>query len=381
MRKKKPRMLFFITEDWYFWSHRLPLAIAARDEGYDVIIATRVNKHKKNISNEGFKLIPIQMVRRGKNIVKELLTIIEIINIYRREKPDIVHQVTLKPILYGSWAAFITRVPHVINAFAGLGFIFVNKGIKGTIYRFIVCLAYRSIFLYKNTVALFQNPDDMTLFINKSIITGERSFLIRGAGVDVNRFKNFPEQHSIPKVILASRMLWDKGVGELVEAARQLRKKDIKCRIILVGIPDPENVTSISENILRDWNSEGIIEWWGYQNDMPNVLSQSHIVVLPTYGEGIPKILIEAASCGRPIVATDVPGCREIVRHNDNGFLVKPRNPADLAHAIENLINNCELRKKMGKRGREIVVSEFSEEIVTNKTIDLYYRLLSKQYA
>ncbi len=377
-RTLKIRILFLITEDWYFWSHRLSIARAVRDRGFDVLIATRVHKHEKRILDEGFKLIPIKMVRRSKNILKELSTIIEIIRIYQREKPDIVHHVTLKPVLYGSWAAIITRVPHIINAFAGLGSIFTNKGSKWAIYKFIVCLAYRSVFFLKKTVALFQNPDDLALFVNAGITTGDRAHLIKGAGVDINLFKCLSEHDSVPIVMLASRMIWNKGVGVLIDSARQLRKKGVKCRIVLVGVPDPENLTSISEDILRDWNSEGIIEWWGYQDNMPDVLSRSHIVVLPTtYGEGIPKILIEAASCGRPIVATNVSGCREIVRHNENGFLVPPNDSIALTNAIETLIKSPGLRRKFGSRGREIVISGFSEEIVVEQTVGLYCRLLS----
>lgn len=375
----KIRILFLITEDWYFWSHRLSLARAVRDRGFDVLIATRVHKHEKLILKEGFKLIPIKMVRRSKNVLKEFSTIIEIIKIYRKEKPDIVHHVTLKPILYGTWAAIITSIPHVINAFAGLGSIFTNKGSKWAIYKFIACLTYRSAFFSRNAVALFQNPDDLALFVNAGITTGDRACLIKGAGVDINLFKILPEQDSTPIVILASRMIWNKGVGVLIDSARQLRKKGVKCRIVLVGVSDPENLTSIPEDILNDWNSEGIIEWWGYQDNMPVVLSKSHIVVLPTtYGEGIPKILIEAASCGRPIVATNVPGCREIVRHNENGFLVPPNDTIALANAIELLIESPDLRKKFGSRGREIVTAEFSEEIIIKQTMNLYYRLLDK---
>jgi len=175
-------------------------------------------------------------------------------------------------------------------------------------------------------------------------------------------------------------MLWNKGISMLVEAARELYKRGIKCRIVLVGVPDPENPLSITEETLRDWNSEGIIEWWGYRKDMPRVLSETNIVVLPTtYGEGVPKILIEAASCCRPIVSTDVPGCREIVRHNENGLLVPIRDSSALAGALNILIENPEMRKKMGSRGREIVAAEFSNEIVVKQTIDLYRKLLNRK--
>lgn len=373
----KPRILFFITEDWYFWSHRLPIARAARDAGFEVIVATRVDQHKKRIENEGFRLIPIGLERRSKNVIKEIFGILEIIKIYRKEQPDIVHHVAMKPVLYGSWAARLAGIPAVVNALAGLGFIFVAQGWKVSVLRRLIVFAYRSAFSARNTIGIFQNPEDLKLFIDAGVVKSEKTVLIRGSGVDTSRFIYLPEPESMPTIVLASRMLWDKGVGEFVEAARILKKDEIKCRMVLVGNPDPENPASISKETLRGWHSEGIVEWWGHKDDMPEVLSGAHIVALPTtYGEGVPKVLIEAASCGRPIVATDVPGCREIVRHNENGLLVPPHDSKALAEAIKKLIKNPELRTIMGVRGPQIVEAEFSEEIVVRQTMAVYERLL-----
>ena len=358
---KKTKIIFFITEDWYFWSHRLPIARAAREAGFKVLIATRVDQHKARIETEGFKLVPIGLERRSKNVIKGIFDILEIIKIYRREKPDIVHHVTIKPVLYGSWAARITGIPAVVNALAGLGFIFVAQGQKASILRRLVVFAYRSAFSAENTIGIFQNPQDLKLFVDES--------------------PHLPEPAGMPTIVLASRMLWDKGVGEFVDAAQQLHKGGINCRTVLVGVPDPQNPASISEETLRGWHSEGMVEWRGHRDDMPEVLSEAHIVALPTtYGEGVPKILIEAASCGRPIVATDVPGCREIVRHNENGLLVPPHDSKSLADALKILIKDAELRAKMGARGREIVEAEFSEEIVVKQTIELYKKLLFKRH-
>lgn len=374
------KLIFLITEDWYFWSHRLPIARAARGAGFEVLVATRVNQHKERIEKEGFQLIPISLERRSKNIIKEIISILEIVRIYRREKPDIVHHVAVKPVLYGSWAARIAGVHAVVNALAGLGFIFVAKGWKGSVIRKLVVFAYRSAFSAKNAVAIFQNPEDLKLFIDAGVVTNEKAVLIRGSGVDTAHFIPHPEPKGVPTIALASRMLWDKGVGEFVEAARILQKGEIKCRMILVGNPDPENPASILKETLRGWHAEGIVEWWGYREDMPEVFSQANIVVLPTsYGEGVPKILLEAASCGRPIVATDIPGCREIVRHNENGLLIPPPDSKALADAIEVLIKNPELRAKMGARGRKIVEAEFSKEIVIKQTMEVYERLLSQK--
>jgi glycosyltransferase involved in cell wall biosynthesis len=376
----KPKLIFLITEDWYFWSHRLSIARAARDAGFEVLVATRVNQHKQRIEKEGLKLVPIGLKRRSRNVLKEVISMLEIIRAYRRERPDIVHHVAVKPILYGSWAARITGIHGVVNALAGLGSMFVAQGWKAKALRKIVIFAYRSTFLAKNTVGIFQNPDDLKLFVGTGIIKSEKALLTLGAGVDTSRFIYLPEPVGSSTVILVSRMLWDKGIGEFVKAAEMLKKDGVNCHMVLVGKPDPENPTSISEETLRNWDSKGVVEWWGYREDMPKVFAQSNIVVLPTtYGEGVPKVLIEAASCGRAIVATDVPGCREIVRDNENGLLIPPHDPKSLASALKTLIGNAALRAKMGRYGRKIVETEFSEEIVVRQTMAVYEKLLSEK--
>jgi glycosyltransferase involved in cell wall biosynthesis len=376
----KPRILFFITEDWYFWSHRLPLARAARDAGFEVVVATRVHKHSERIKREGFRLIPINLIRRNKKIFKEIFSILEIIKIYRREKPDIVHHVALKPVLYGSWAAKITNISGIVNTFPGLGVIFVAQGWKASIIRWLIIFAYRSTFSSKNAIGIFQNPTDLNLFIHAGVVKAKAAVLIRGSGVDTSRFIHLPQSSNIPTIMLASRMLWHKGIGDFINSARQLRKERVKSRFVLVGAPDPENPASIPEQTLRNWNLEGIVEWWGYRDDMPKVLMEAHVVALPTtYGEGVPKVLIEAASCGRPIVATNVPGCSEIVRHNENGLLVPPNDSKSLADAFKILIKDPELREKMGRRGREIVEAEFSEEIVVRNTMEVYKDIILTQ--
>ena len=299
----------------------------------------------------------------------------EIVKIYRREKLDIVHHVAVKPVLYGSLAARITGVSVVVNALTGLGFIFIARGWKASILKRLVAFAYRLAFSAKNSIGIFQNPEDLKLFVDAKVINNKKGVLIRGSGVDMSHFIHIPEPAGVSIVVLASRMLWDKGVGEFVEAAKILRKDGVKCRMILVGNPDPENPASIPEETLIRWHSEGVIEWWRHREDMTEVFAKSNIVALPSYREGLPKVLLEAASCGRAIVATDVPGCREIVRHNRNGFLIPPYDSKSLADALKTLIENPELRAKMGRRGREIVMAEFSEEIVVEQTMELYKRI------
>lgn len=371
----KQRILFFITEDWFFCSHFLNRAIVAQQEGYRVTIVTRVQSHGDKILSHGFQLIPLNIVRRGMNPCKELRLIHKLALIYKSVKPDIVHNIALKPILYGSIAAHIAHVPVIINAPVGMGYVFSSKQWQAGLLRPFIILLFRLFLNPENSYVILENSDDLQMMINACILSSNRSTLIRGAGVDLKLFLPKAEPEGDPIVILASRMLWDKGVGEFVEAARILEKEEVKCRMILVGDPDPENPASISEKMLRGWHAEGIVECWGHREDMPEVFAQSNIAVLPSYREGLPKVLLEAASCGRPIVATDVPGCREIVSHNKNGFLVPPHNSKFLADALKVLIKNPELRVKMGVHGRKIVEAEFSEEIVARQTMEVYERL------
>jgi len=357
----------------------LSIARAARDAGFEVLIATRVDKHKERIENEGFKLIQINLNRKSRNILKGILSVLEIARIYHKEKPDVVHHVSVKPVLYGSLAAWITGIPAVVNAVAGLGSIFATPGKKAAILRNFIIFSYRLAFSPKNTVGIFQNPEDLSLFVSAKILKKEQTFLIRGSGVNTTFFRYLPEPKGIPVLVLAARLIWDKGVGSFVEAARILKNSGVVCRMALAGRPDPGNPKSIPEETLRSWASEGIIEWWGYREDILEVFAQSNIVVLPTtYGEGVPRVLIEAASCGRPIVATDVPGCREIVVNNKNGLLIPRDDPKALADALRGLIGDPLLRSKMGISGREIAKAEFSEEIFVKDTMNVYKKMLKK---
>lgn len=370
------KILYFITEDWYFCSHRLPLAIAAKDAGYDVAVVTNVNKHGAAIRQTGVRVIPFNLSRRGMNLLSEFITIARLIVIYRKEKPDIVHHVAMKPVLYGSLAARLSGVSGVVNALAGLGYVFTSDKLKAHILRSVIGRVFRELLNRRTSRLILQNKDDRALFIRKRFIDEERIRLIRGSGVDTNVFSPSPEPSGIPVVMLASRMLWDKGVKEFVEAARQLKSHGVKAHFVLVGDADQHNPSSIPKEQLTFWHKEGVVEWWGWRDDMPSVLAQAHVICLPSYREGLPKVLLDAASCGRPIVATDTPGCREIVHDRENGLLVPARSTVELAKAIQLLINNPELRQKMGSRGREIVVSEFSIEKVIAETIKIYEELL-----
>lgn len=371
------KLLFFVTEDWYFCSHRLPLALAAKEYGFDVVVVTNVNQHDEAIERSGLKLIPLLLSRRGVHFWRELQVIGRLVAIYKKERPDIVHHVALKPVIYGSLASCFAKVPFVINAMAGLGFLFSSKSLKARVVRPLVLLIFRFLLNLQGSHVILQNPDDIKILCDSGILNREHITLIRGSGVDIKEFTVVPEPSGEPIVILASRLLWDKGVGEFVEAASLLKQQGVSARFVLVGEGDVENPTAISHVQLQDWHEEGVVEWWGRRNDMADIFAKSHIVCLPSfYGEGVPKVLIEAAACGRPIVTTDAPGCREIVQDGLNGFLVPVRDAQAVAEALKKLLDSPDIRQRMGMNGRRLVEKEFSVEKVNKATLALYEDLI-----
>jgi glycosyltransferase involved in cell wall biosynthesis len=380
MSSKRPKLLFVVTEDWYFWSHRLPIAKAALEAGYDVAVATRVNEHGKRITEAGFRLIPLQMNRGSYSFLHEVRAISELRDIYRREKPDIIHQVALKPILYGSIAAMgLGNVP-IINAFAGLGYLVSSSSIKAKVLRSGIWTALRFLLKRGNSFVLLQNREDQELLIREIGVPTEKTTVIRGSGVDMDQFKPTTEAspERAPTVLLSSRMLWIKGINDFVDAAKILRDKGLTARFVLVGDTDLGSPGAIPRAQLVEWQRSGMVEWWGHQPSMHETLREAAIVSLPSHGgEGVPKALIEAAACGRAIVATDVPGCRDIVRHRINGLLVPPKNPMALADALQELLADSSTRSEMGRRGREIASNEFSEESVIQQTLALYSKVLT----
>lgn len=372
----RPRILYLVTEDWAFWSHRLPVARGARDAGFEVIVAARVRNHGDLIRREGFRLIPISLQRGGRNPLRDAATLFELARLYAQEKPDIVHHVALKPVLYGSLAAAIAGTPAVVNALTGLGYVFLSDDFAARAMRVPVSLLLRFLLNRRGSKLLLQNGDDARLLVAEGLTTDKNIAIIRGSGVDTKRFTPRGEAPGTPVAVLASRMLWDKGIGELAEAARILKRRQVPVRILLLGDPDPENPASIPLSQLEVWQDEGILEWRPHTSDMAGTLAACHIAVLPSYREGLPKGLLEAAATGLPIVASDAPGCREIARDNDNAILVPVRNAPLLADAIERLARDAELRRRMGRRGREIAEASFTEAAIVAQTLELYRAML-----
>jgi glycosyltransferase involved in cell wall biosynthesis len=364
--------MFLVTEDWYFVSHRFELAIAARRAGYDVVVATRVDRHGKRITDAGFTLRPVSFNRGGLNPVQDLRTLMHLVWLYRREAPDIVHHVALKPVIYGSLAARMVRTRGVVNALGGLGYVFSSVRLPAKMLRWITKPALKFALGGNNTRVIVQNGDDRERLVTERLANVGSISLIRGAGVDPNAYRQVNAVSEMPLVILPARLLREKGVDEFVQAARLLRANGVKARFALVGKPDLANPASISQPEIDAWVAEGAVEYWGWQDDMPSIFSQAQIVCLPSYHEGLPKALMEAAASGCAIVATDIPGCREIVQHGVTGWLVPARNVSALADTLQQAIEQPGLREQYGASARALIAAEFSIDLVARETIAIY---------
>lgn len=351
----------------------MPLAIAAINAGYEVCVLTQEHQHGDIIRKAGIRLIPFKMSRSSMNPFTEIAMFLRLLSVYKLERPDLVHHVAMKPVLYGSIAARIVGVSCVINALAGLGWLFTSSSGKASLLRRPLSLVLRMAM--KHYISIVQNPDDV-LALQQMGLHKHRIRMIRGSGVDTNIYTPRKLTDGIPLVILPARLLWDKGVGEFVEAARKIRQAGIVSRFALVGAPDPMNPASISVKQLNAWKEEGVVELWGQRNDMPDVYNQAQIVCLPSYREGLPKSLIEAAASGRAIVTTDAPGCREVVRQGENGFLVPVGDVGALCDALLRLLSNAELCKTMGNKSRRIALDEFCLDRVVDTTLEIYQSCL-----
>lgn len=375
--RRRPKILFVVTEDWYFVSHRLSLGLAARKAGFDVAVATRVNRHGEVIQNAGITLFDVKFNRSGARPQEELRTIYTLFSIYRREAPDLVHHVAMKPVVYGSLAAKAARIPAVVNALGGLGFIFSSDELRARMLRSIVRPMLKTALRVGNSRLILQNRNDREIVTRAGLIESDKIRLIRGAGVNPADYSATAIAAEPPLVVLAARLLRPKGVGDFVEAARILRERRVAARFALVGAPDLGNPTSFTNRDVEGWVAEGIVEAWGWREDMPAVFSQAQIACLPTfYGEGLPKVLLEAAASGCAIVASNIPGCRELVDHGTTGLLVPPKDPLTLAKTLEKLINDSELRKRLGAAARRSIMSDFSLERVVSETLAIYEELL-----
>lgn len=369
-------ILLFVTNiPEFFLSHRLPLAIGARNAGFTVHIATGSGSACHEIAKLGFEhhLLPIS--RSGRNPFAELRTLWGLYRLMRTIRPDLVHLVTIKPVLYGGLMARLSGVPAMVAAISGLGTVFVDRDQKRSRIRRGVEWLYRVALGHSNAKVIFQNPDDRAALIGMGAVSKEKTALIRGSGVSLAAYSMRPEPEGVPVVTFAARLLEDKGVREFVAAARVLRQRGVVARFWLAGSPDPGNLTSITKKELSRWSKDGFVEILGYRSDIPNLFANSNIIVLPSYREGLPKALVEAAACGRAVVTTDVPGCRDAIEPESTGLLVPVRDALALADAIQFLIENPDRRKQMGVSGRALAEREFAIEKVVDAHLAIYHEL------
>ncbi len=371
-------LMFVVNVDWAFLSHRLPIALEALRQGYRVHIATGLTDKLDELQRYGLVVHPLALDRSSAGLGNAWRTMVQLWQIFWTVRPDVVHLVTIKPVLLGGLVARLAGVPAVVAAVPGLGFVFMAQGAKAAIRRCIVELLYRVAFGHHNLKVIFQNTDDLRSLAKVAHLPAAKVAMIRGSGVDLARYAHVPLPGGVPVVVLAARLLADKGVLEFVQAARLLRQRGCNARFVLVGTVDMANPTSFTKADVSAWVHDGAVEWWGHRADMPQVLAAAQLVVLPSYREGLPKVLIEAAACGRAVVTTDVPGCRDAIDPGVTGVLVPVSNVAALADAMVDLINDPLRCKVMGDAGRALAEKAFDVRQVVAAHLQIYQELIGK---
>ena len=370
----KVRLLYVVTEDWAFLSHRLPMARAAREGGFEVHVATRVSNGAAAIEAERFVLHPIPFARGSLSPVAALSTVAALRRVHRKVKPVLTHHVALQACVLGMLAS-LGRPCACVNAFIGLGYSFTSRTGKARAVRTIVGSLLRFLVNRKNSIALVQNNDDMAALISLGIAK-DRIALIPGSGVDINRFTPLAEPDAPPTFGFVGRLLDDKGIRTLIAAHRLLRARMPDARILIAGTPDPANPASVSETEAKSWNEQPGIAWLGHVHDIPSFWAQAHVAVLPSRREGMPMALMEAAACGRALIASDVPGSRELVIHGQNGLLFPVDDVTALANAMARLAADPQLRARYAMAARSRVVNEFAASIIGRQILALYHSIL-----
>lgn len=369
------KILFVANEDWAFCSHRIPSALAAQQAGFEVVVTARENQHRQMIEAAGFRFVPWHLRRKSLNPLHELFALFDLIRIFDRERPDVAYNVTIKPILYGSIAARFSDTPNVINLFSGLGTWFGSSALKLQTVRTLILPVLRRLHNHAGTWLMIQNSDDQTTLEGLGIAPFNRTVLVPGSGLDTDEFTPQPEPKGPMSVIFLSRMLWDKGIAEIIEAARLLKDQGSDIRIIFVGEPDTENPNHVPQAELKKWHDEGLIEWWGKRSDIQEVWGQAHVALLPSYREGMPRSLLEGAACARPLVATDSPGCRDLVQDGINGLLVPLHDGKAIADALQRLNDDPALRQRLGQNARKMVVETYSTQAIAQNIKDLLKKI------
>ncbi len=377
MSESKPHLLYLVTEDWAFCSHRVPTAQGAQDAGYQVGVLTRVAQHGEAITALGYALYPLAWARRSLNPLLALRDLWQIAGYYQRLKPQVVHHVALKAVLLGGLAARLVAVPHQIAAVNGVGFIFTDAGLKARILRAAFVPLLRFVLRRPSVQVWFQNQDDRALFITLGIVAAEQTILLRGSGVDTDKLQPLPEPDGAVTCAYAGRMLHSKGIDLLVAAQQACRNAGVALDLLLAGLPD-DNPTSFSAAQLEHWATLPGVSYLGQVKNIGDLWARAHIAVLPCrVREGLPKTLLDAAACGRPIVASDLAGVREIAQPG-NALLVPPDDVLALTAALKQLATDAVLRAKLGAAGRALVMGEMAASAIRGKAAAIYRNLLPR---
>ncbi|ODS13140.1 glycosyltransferase family 4 protein [Pseudoalteromonas tetraodonis] len=370
------KLLYIVNVDWFFISHRLPIALAAIEKGYEVHLACGVTDRKNKLESLGIIVHPVSLSRSGTSILKEIKVIKEINAVVKKVSPDVTHLVTIKGAVYGGLVTRFKKIKTRVASISGLGFVFIDKSIKARVLRFIVTKLYRLALNSDNTTVIFQNENDKQIFIKNKIVQPEQSLIIRGSGVDLTTYNASPEPSGEKVIMFLARLLKDKGLIEFCEAAILLKNSGFIGRFVLVGDIDLHNPNSITQSELDHYIKSGAVEHWGFSNKVSETIAKSHIMVLPSYREGLPKSLIEAAACGRVVITTDVPGCRDAITPNVTGILIPLKSSEAIADAVLSLCKNNEKRIEMGRKGRELAEMCFDIEGVIDTHLNLYKEAL-----
>jgi glycosyltransferase involved in cell wall biosynthesis len=373
------KLLIVVNVDWFFHSHRLPIALASLQRGDEVHVATTFthSSYWEQLTRMGVVVHSLSIDRSGRNLFKYFANLASIYSLCCALKPDIVHLVTIQPVIIGGLAAKLAGVKRVVFAVSGLGHVFVDNTFLGRIRRVLVEQLYRFALSLRLRAVIFQNSQDKARLENLCSIPQSQSFLIPGSGVDLKHFDFKPPQESRPIVLMASRLLVTKGVREFVSAAKILKEHGVEAVFQLIGAPDSSNPAAISLNELNDWRDQGIVEFLGHRTDLNELMSCSHLVCLPSYyPEGLPKVLCEAAACGRAIITTNEPGCRDAIEDGVTGLLIPSKDPVALANAIEYLLLNPDLLLGMGLASRKRAEALFDVNNIVSKHLDIYDSLL-----
>jgi len=381
-----PKVVLFANTDWYLYNFRLSLARKLRDEGFEVVLISPDGEYGPKLQALGFRWHAVPMARRSLNPLREAALLAWLARFLLRERPALVHGFTIKSAVYGSFASRIAGVPARVSAVAGMGYVFTSRDLKARTLKPLVTLAMRLALGGRGTALILQNSDDLEFFRRTRLVDQSVLRLIRSSGVSLSRFQmraESPADERKPlRVLVAARLLWDKGIAEYIEAARALKREGRSVEFLLAGLPDDGNPASVERAVVEGWVDEGLVRWLGHVDDMPKLLSEIDVMALPSYREGLPKSLIEAAACGLPLVTTYAPGCREVVTKNGvDGLTVPVRDSAALANAIRLLDDDRALGRKLGVAARERVLQEFDERIVIDKTLSVYLELLPRRSA